>query len=161
MVLKTFNPNTSATCSVKKKKIHPKSLRTASAEKSESLMRSSVQVSSGHLLGGDEGEELAHGLLLVLGRRGWRLVVLLTLAAGAAAGGEAVLPELLPDELVVDEGRAPEVGEHQPRDEQQLQLVPNRDPENQFQANLQVSCLQEQVAMKKNKTTRRLSKNHG
>lgn len=77
-----------------------------------------------HLLGRDEGEELALGLVLVLGRRRRRLVILL-----AAAGGEAVLPELLPHELVIDERGAPEVGEHQPRDEQKLQLVPNRDPE--------------------------------
>ena len=82
------------------------------------------------------------------GRGCWAALLLaaaaavVVVAAGAAAGGEAVLPELLPDELIVDEGRAPEVGEHQPRDEQQLQLVPNRDPENQFQANFQISYLQ-------------------
>jgi len=84
------------------------------------------------LLGVTKARKLALGLLLVLGRRGWRLVVLLDLAAGADTGGEAVLLELLPDdELVVDEDRAHEVGEHQPRDEQQLQLIPNRDSEYQ------------------------------
>lgn len=72
------------------------------------------------LLGRDEGEELVLGLVLVLGRRRRRL--------DGAGGGEAVLPELLAHELVVDEGGAPEVGEHEPRDEQQLELVPDGDP---------------------------------
>ena len=117
------------------KKKHPKSLETVNAEKVETLMRSSVQVKSGHLLGVTKARKLALGLLLVLGRRGWRLVVLLDIAAGADTGGEAVLLELLPDdELVVDEDRAHEVGEHQPRDEQQLQLIPNRDSEYLFPA---------------------------
>lgn len=93
--------------------------------------------SSAYLLGGDEGEELALGLLLVLGRRRGRLVILLAAAdAAGAAGGEAVLPELLPHELVVDERSAPEVREHQPRDEQQLQLVPNRNPDKSIKSSL-------------------------
>lgn len=85
-----------------------------------------------HLLGCDESEELALGLVLILGRRRRRRLAVVLLA-GAPDGGEAVLPELLPHELVVDERGAPEVGEHQPRDEQQLQLVPNRDPETNKQ----------------------------
>jgi len=80
------------------------------------------------LLGCDESEELALGLVLILGRRRRRRLAVVLLTAGAVGGGEAVLPELLPHELVVDERGAPEVGERQPRDEQQLQLVPNRDP---------------------------------
>lgn len=87
------------------------------------------QGSGAHLLGRDEGEELALGLLLVLGRRrGRRPVVLLAAGRRGAAGGEAVLPQLLAHELVVNERRAPEVGEHQPRDEQQLQLIPDWNP---------------------------------
>jgi hypothetical protein len=39
-----------------------------------------------------------------------------------------VLPDLLPDELLVDEGGAPELRQHQPRHEQQLHLVPYRYP---------------------------------
>lgn len=39
-----------------------------------------------------------------------------------------VLPQLLPDEPVVDEGRAPEVRQDQPRRQQQLRLVPQRYP---------------------------------
>lgn len=83
-----------------------------------------------HLLGCDESEELALELVLVLRQRRRRLaIVLLAGVAAGAANGETVLQELLPHELVVDERGAPEIGEHQPRDEQQLQLVPNRDPE--------------------------------
>ena len=94
-------------------------------------------------LGSDEGEEPALGVLLLLGRRRRRgrlvdlaAVLLLAAAADAAAGvvGEAVLPELLPDEPVVDEGRSPEVGQRQPRQEQQLQLVPDRYPESEKQS---------------------------
>lgn len=81
---------------------------------------------SSDLLGRDEGEELVLGLVLVLGRRRRRL--------DGAGGGEAVLPELLAHELVVDEGGAPEVGEHEPRDEQQLELVPDGDPERNEQS---------------------------
>ena len=85
------------------------------------------------LLGADEGEEPSLGVLLVLGRRreGLLLAAVLLLArahAAAGVGGEAVLPELVPDEPVVDEGRSPEVGQRQPRQEQQLQLVPDRYP---------------------------------
>ena len=36
--------------------------------------------------------------------------------------------QLLPDELVVDEGGAPELRQHQPRHQQQLRLVPQRYP---------------------------------
>lgn len=78
------------------------------------------------LLGRDEGEELVLGLVLVLGRRRRRRRRRRQL--DGAGGGEAVLPKLLAHELVVDEGGAPEAGEHEPRDEQQLQLVPNGDP---------------------------------
>ena len=91
------------------------------------------------LLGPDEGEELVLGVLLLLGGRRGRLLllaaVLLLAHAGAAAGvgGEPVLPELVPDEPVVDEGRSPEVGQRQPRQEQQLQLVPDRYPRRQME----------------------------
>ncbi|CAD6224737.1 unnamed protein product [Miscanthus lutarioriparius] len=39
-----------------------------------------------------------------------------------------VLSQLLPDELVVDEGRAPELRQDQPRHQQQFRLVPQRYP---------------------------------
>ena len=39
-----------------------------------------------------------------------------------------VLPQLLPDELVVDEGRAPELRQDQPRHQQRFRLVPQRYP---------------------------------
>lgn len=81
------------------------------------------------LLGRDEGEELVLGLVLVLGRRRRR-----RRRRRRLGGGEAVLPELLAHELVVDEGGAPEVGEHEPRDEQQLELVPDGDPERNEQS---------------------------
>lgn len=84
------------------------------------------------LLGRDEGEELVLGLVLVLGRRRRRRRRRRQL--DGAGGGEAVLPELLAHELVVDEGGAPEVGEHEPRDEQQLELVPDGDPERNEQS---------------------------
>jgi hypothetical protein len=39
-----------------------------------------------------------------------------------------VLPQLISDEPVVDEGGAPELRQNQPRHEQQLHPVPQRDP---------------------------------
>jgi len=39
-----------------------------------------------------------------------------------------VLPQLLPDELVVDEGGAPELRQDQPRHQEQFRLIPQRYP---------------------------------
>ena len=77
--------------------------------------------------------ERAHTYLEV---EGVRLVVV---GAGAMAVAIAqphpVLPQLLPDELVVDEGGAPELRQHQPRHQQQLRLVPQRYPAREGQIN--------------------------
>jgi hypothetical protein len=57
------------------------------------------------------------------------LVIVITGEDGARAEvAGAALAELLPDELLVDEGGALELREHQPRHEQQLHRVPDGDP---------------------------------
>ena len=77
--------------------------------------------------------ERAHTYLEV---EGVRLVVV---GAGAMAVAivqpHPVLPQLLPDELVVDEGGASELRQHQPRHQQQLRLVPQRYPAREGQIN--------------------------
>jgi hypothetical protein len=57
------------------------------------------------------------------------LIIIITGEDGAHAEvAGAVLAELLPDELLVDEGGALELRQHQPRHEQQLHRVPDGDP---------------------------------
>ena len=57
--------------------------------------------------------------------------LLIVVGGGGGAHAEvpgAVLPELVPDELLVDEGGALELRQHQPRHEQQLHGVPDGYP---------------------------------
>uniref|UniRef100_A0A0A9HLC6 Uncharacterized protein n=1 Tax=Arundo donax TaxID=35708 RepID=A0A0A9HLC6_ARUDO len=72
-----------------------------------------------------------HMVVLSLAYLGNVHLVVVGSGSGGGAHAEvpgAVLPELLPDELLVDEGSALELREHQPRHEQQLHWVPDRYP---------------------------------